>query len=211
MEKIVTGKYVELVFDLFRINEDGSETLVHQVTKDEPECILYGVTQGLVVPLEKALNGLQPGDTYDVTAKSEEAFGAINDDQIVELDREMFMVDGKFDKARVKPGAVLPMVTEDGYQIVGIVKEVNDAKVVMDFNHPLAGYDVRISGSVLVVRDATEEDLKPKGCGCGCQGGCGDGGCQSDGGDCGCGDGGCQSDGGDCGCGGGCGNGCGCN
>jgi FKBP-type peptidyl-prolyl cis-trans isomerase SlyD len=199
MEKIVTGKYVELVFDLFRINEDGSETLVHQVTKDEPECILYGVTRGLVVPLEKALNGLQPGDTYDVKAKSDEAFGPVDNDQIVALDREMFMVEDKFDKARVKPGAVLPMITEDGYQIVGTVKEVNDAKVIMDFNHPLAGYDVRISGSVLVVRDATEDDLKPQGCGCGCQGGCGDGGCQSDG------------NGGDCGCGGGCGNGCGCN
>ena len=52
----------------------------------------------------------------------------------------------------------------------------------MDFNHPLAKDDVRFDGKILVVRDATPEELNPS-CGCGC--GCGDHGCGDDCGGCG--------------------------
>ena len=56
----------------------------------------------------------------------------------------------------------------------------------MDFNHPLAGKDVRFKGQVKEVHEATAEELKPfqGGCGCGdhgCGDGCGDncgGGCE---------------------------------
>ncbi|MDE5744511.1 MAG: peptidylprolyl isomerase, partial [Paramuribaculum sp.] len=70
--------------------------------------------------------------------------------------------------------------------------EVTDTKVKMDFNHPLAGKDVRFKGKILTVRDATPEELQPAhGCGCGCDhGSCGD--------DCGC-----EHDS--------CGDGCGCH
>lgn len=93
------------------------------------------------------------------------------------------MVDGKFDAEMVKPGALVPMMTADGFRINGLVKEVTDKEVVMDFNHPLAGKDVRFKGEVKTVRDATTEELQPAhGCGCGCHDhGCGDEGC-------GCGD-----------------------
>ena len=38
----------------------------------------------------------------------------------------------------VKKGAVLPMMTSDGYRINGLVVDVTDDEVEMDFNHPLA-------------------------------------------------------------------------
>ena len=63
----------------------------------------------------------------------------------------------------------------------------------MDFNHPLAGKSVRFDGTILAVRDATEEELHPAhGCGCGCHhDNCGDGDCGES---CGC------SEAGSCGC-----------
>ena len=86
----------------------------------------------------------------------------------------------------MKPVEALPMMTADGYRITGIVTEVTPTEVKMDFNHPLAGKDVRFKGKILAVRDATPEELQPR-CGCGCSGdGCGDG-C----GESGCGEGGC--------------------
>lgn len=182
MEKIKPGKYVEITYDLYQINPDGTEKLVHQVDPEDPEKFVFGVTRGMIEPLEKALDGMEPGATYDVTAKADEAFGPYDIEQIVTLEKDIFMVDGKFDAEMVKPGALVPMMTADGFRINGLVKEVTDKEVVMDFNHPLAGKDVRFKGEVKTVRDATPEELQPAhGCGCGCHAhGCDDG--------CGCGD-----------------------
>lgn len=186
-ETIKPGKYVELVFDLYKINNDGSETLVHEVTDDAPECVVFGVTQGIIKPLETALEGLGVGDAYDVTAKPEEAFGHHNPEEVVELDREVFEIDGKFDEENIKKGVRLPMMTADGFRIEGLVVEVTPDYVKMDFNHQLVDCNVRIKGTVKTVRDVTEEDLRPAGCGgCGCHGDCGDGSCGE-----GCGDGSC--------------------
>lgn len=194
MDKIQPGKYVELAYDLYKINNDGSEELVHQTSLEDPENFIYGLTKGLVVPLEADIEGKQEGDAFDVTATSEEAFGERSDEYIATLDREVFEVDGKFDAEMVKVGNSLPMMTAEGMRIIGTVLNVDDKHVKMDFNHPLAGYSVRFKGKVLKVRDANADEIKiaQGGCGCGCgcsEGDCGDG--------CGCGD---KSEG-DCGCG----------
>lgn len=180
MEKIKPGKYVEITYDLYQINPDGSEKLVHQVDPEDPEKFVFGVTRGMIEPLEKALDGKEPGDKYEVSVKADEAFGPYDPEQVVTLEKEIFMVDGKFDADMVKAGSLVPMMTADGFRINGLVKEVTDKEVVMDFNHPLAGKDVLFKGEVKTVRDATPEELQPAhGCGCGCHDhGCGD--------DCGC-------------------------
>jgi FKBP-type peptidyl-prolyl cis-trans isomerase SlyD len=188
MEKIEPGKYVEMVYDLFVVEPDG-EQLVHKVEPDSPERIIYGVTQGVIAPLEKAIEGLKKGDTFDVKVASAEGFGAHDPEQVAHLDKNIFVVEGKFDTEYVTIGNYIPMMTADGYRINGKVLEITDTEVVMDFNHPLAGKDVRFHGTIGEVREATQEELHPSNSGCGgCGGGCGDGGCGD--GQCGCG--GCQ-------------------
>lgn len=185
-EKVTPGKYVELGYDLYRVEPDGTETLVHQTDKDDPEKIIFGITRGVIEPLEKAIDGLEAGGQFDVYAKAEQAFGPYDPEQIAVLDKDIFLVDGEFDADVIKPGAVVPMMTQDGFHISGVVKEVTADKVKMDFNHPLAGKDVRFKGQVTFVRDATPEELQPAGCGCGCDHDhCGDD--HHD--HCGCGDG----------------------
>ena len=189
MEKIEPGKYVELGYDLYAIEPDGTEKLVHQTNKEDPEKIVFGVTQGMIRPLEKAIEGLEAGGKFNVTASADEAFGKYDPDQVVELERDVFTIDGKFDDKMIKVGAAVPMMTADGFRITGIVKEVTDTHVKMDFNHPLADKAVRFDGKILTVREATPEEIKPfqGGCGCGCNHDhCGDGD------SCGCGDGCCH-------------------
>lgn len=190
IEKVTPGKYVELGYDLYTIDSKGNETLVHQTDKNDPEKIVFGITKGVLRPLEVALEGLEQGGEFDVTVKSEEAFGPHDPDQVVTLDKNIFVVEGKFDEDVIKQGAYVPMMTEDGYHINGLVTEVTADNVVMDFNHPLAGKDVRFRGKVTLVRDATPDELKPAHhCGCGC-----------DHDDCGCDHDDCGCDHDDCGC-----------
>lgn len=187
MEQIKPGKYVEMVYDLYVEGPDG-EQLVHQVDPENPEKIIFGVTRGVIAPLEKALDGLGAGEKFDVKVEAAEAFGMPDPEQVVTLDKEIFEIDGKFDSEHITVGADVPMMTADGFRIAGKVLAVTDDKVEMDFNHPLAGKDVRFKGEVTAVRDATPEELQPaQGCGCGCDHeGCGSGD------SCGCGDGCCK-------------------
>ncbi len=76
----------------------------------------------------------------------------------------------------VKVGAQLMMQTSDGRPIMGLVREIGDKHVKMDFNHDMAGKHLHFSGEILDVRESTDEDFNPGGCS-GCSS-CGDGGCD---------------------------------
>ena len=107
MEKIEPGKYVELTYDLYTINADGKEQLVHQSDSQDPERFVFGVTPGLVPALEKELPGKAEGDEYDVVAQK--AFGDFDPEAVVELEKEVFEVDGKFDDEMIKVGGYVPL------------------------------------------------------------------------------------------------------
>ena len=177
MDKIIPGKYVELGYDLYKINAAGTETLMDQTEGGDPEKIVFGVTQGMIKPLETAIEGLGKGDKFNVTASADEAFGPHLEENVVTLERDIFLVDGKFDEEVIAVGKYVPMMTADGFKINGLVKAVTDKDVTLDFNHPLAGFAVRFDGTILEVRDAKPEDIQPEhGCGCGCDHDhCGDG------------------------------------
>ncbi len=145
MEKILPGKYVEISYDLYEVAPDGTESLVHNVVDEEPERFIFGVTKGLIIPLERALEGLEPGQKFDVPVAAGEGF-PYNPDDVATLDKNIFMVDGKFDAEAIKKGAYIPMMTGEGFRITGKVLDVPPANVVMDFNHPLEGKDLRIVG-----------------------------------------------------------------
>ncbi len=175
--KIEPGKYFEIAYNLYRVDDDGKEELVHQVTSEEPDRAIFGATVGFVEALDDAIEGKSAGDKFDFYAEPEKAFGPYSDDDIYTIPRENFEVDGKFDEEVFVPGAVIPLLTPDGYRIDGEVVRVTPTNVVLDLNHPLARNRVHYKGEVVLVREPTAEELNPKGgcCGgCGSQGGCGD-------------------------------------
>ena len=179
-ETVGPGKFVGYKYKLYN---EGDGSLLFEVPEDAPDMLVYGVSQEVVPGLLSALEGRGAGDRFETTLPPAAAFGERFDDNVVTLDKEIFMRDGKL-ADEVEVGALLPMMTAEGFRIQGRVLEVGD-KIKMDFNHPFAGLTVRFEGEVLEVRDATPEELRPAH-GCGCSG-CGshDGGC-GEGGGCGC-------------------------
>ena len=72
-------------------------------------------------------------------------------------------------------GAVIPLQNEEGQRFMGTVVEIQDAAVVIDLNHPLAGHDLNFKGSVIESREATSEEIQSlimHLSGHGCEGGC---------------------------------------
>lgn len=181
-----------LVSYAYRLYDNDSNELLFEALSDRPDMMLYGESPEVVPGLAAAMKDLKVGDRFEVTLPPAAGFGERHEENILSLDENIFMRDGKL-ADEVKEGAILPMLTQEGYRVQGMVTSISDGKVTMDFNHPFAGRTVRFEGEVIDVRKPTEEELKALrggGCGGGCKGGCGGG----------CGDGGCgEGDGGCCG------------
>lgn len=189
------GKFVAYAYKLYN---DGNGEIIFQTPEDAPDVMVYGVSHEVVPGLIEAIKGLSEGDKFSVTLPPEAAFGPRYEENVIDLEKSIFMRDGELVE-EVKVGAELPMMTQEGMMVKGRVIDITPSHVQMDFNHPFAGLTVRFEGEIDTVRDATPDELKPHACGCGCHHGGDDHQC---GGNCG---GEChEDDHGDCGCHGGC-------
>lgn len=154
--KITKNTVVSMTYILTENDVHGN--LIQEVTKDQPFVVLFGA--GTLLPkFESELEGLNAGDSYGFALNSKEGYGDFNPNAIVELDKKIFEVDGKIDEEMLKVGNSIPMQNDQGHPLNGLVKEIKEDKVVMDFNHPLAGVNLYFTGDILDVREATEEEL----------------------------------------------------
>lgn len=173
-------KFVAVSYDLYVGGENGSnEELMEKATAEQPLTFVFGVGM-MLEAFERNLKGLQVGDAFDFVLPCAEAYGNYSDEQIAELPKHIFEIEGKFDSEAIAVDKMIPMMTADGHRLEGLVVEVGDDFVRMDFNHPLAGEDLHFVGSVLEVRKSTEEELEKilSPCGCGhCHGDCEGGDC----------------------------------
>ncbi len=189
--RISQNKYVAVTYDL-NVGEGDDRELMEQATPEQPLKFIYGI--GMMLPaFEEALKGLQAGESFDFTLAAADAYGEYVDEHVLELEKSMFEVEGKFNAEMIFEGATVPMMDANGNRLNGSVLEIKGDIVVMDFNHPLAGETLHFSGQVADVHEATPQEIAALttpagGCGCGdCGGGCGE---PSQNGGCGCG--GCQ-------------------
>ena len=143
----VVGVNYQLDFDGQKIDASGEQPLVY----------LHG--HGMMIPgFEKQLAGLKAGDKYNFQVSAAEGYGDFNKNAIVELDKQIFLVDGTM-STEVFEGAQLQLTNQDGQPMVGIVQKIGDDKVTMDFNHQLAGKELNFSGTIDSLREATEEEI----------------------------------------------------
>jgi len=197
--KISTNKFISASYDLFVDGEEGQDQeLMEKATAEKPLSFIFG-TGMMLEAFENNLAGLSVGDTFDFSISAEEAYGEYADEQVVEIPRTVFEVDGVMDEEVIFENNIVPMMDQNGNRIDGTVVSIGDENIKMDFNHPLAGEELHFIGKVLVVREPSEEEVKQfmgGGCGCGEDGcdGCGEDGCGEEKGEsgCGCGGGGCH-------------------
>lgn len=187
--KIQKNAFVSLTYEL-RTDGTAEGPLVEKVDSTRPLKFVYG--SGLMLPIfEERINNLSEGEKFEFTLAPNEAYGEYNDNAVVDVPKDVFVVDGQLRDDLLKIGNHVPMMGEGGQRLDGRIIDITDANVKMDFNHPLAGETLYFVGQIIEVREATDDELHPHHC-CG---GCGGGSCGSNGNSCGDGN---------CGCGGNC-------
>ncbi|PLX16623.1 MAG: peptidylprolyl isomerase [Marinilabiliales bacterium] len=154
---ISNEKVVTLVYQLKVDNREGD--IVETVKEEKPFVFLYGA--GLMLPkFEENLKGLKAGDDFEFILKSEEAYGQASEEAVMDLPKNLFEVEGKIEEGLLAEGNVIPMQNNEGQKFNGVVVEVKDESVTMDFNHPLAGDNLHFSGKIMEVREATKEEVE---------------------------------------------------
>lgn len=197
-----SNKYINVAYELFS-DFDGKNEMVEKATAEHPFHFISDMGTTLDA-FEAHIKPLAKGEKFDFTLSVDEAYGPYEQERVLELDKAVFTINGKFDTDHIYPGAVVPLMNADGARFNGTIVEIVDEKVTVDLNHPLAGKELHFVGEVVENREATKEEIQEmlnmlsgEGCGGGC-GGCGGGGCGG-----GCGDhecGGCGEEGSGCGC-----------
>jgi FKBP-type peptidyl-prolyl cis-trans isomerase SlpA len=116
---------------------------------DRPATLTLGLGQ-LVEPLEQCLLGLREGESASFDLAPEQAFGPRNAALLQRVSSAMLAAHGE-QGATYSPGDLLDFAAPDGGRYAGVVKEVDDAGALLDFNHPLAGQPIRFEVRILGV------------------------------------------------------------
>ena len=175
--KVENAKMVSVHYTL---TVDGQ--VADQSREGQPLQFICGT--GMLLPkFEGAIIGKEPGEKVSFTLAPADGYGEIIPEAIVDLPKSIFMIDGKVADNLLFVGNQIPMSDAQGNRMLGVVKEIGEETVKMDFNHPMAGKTLNFDVEVVEVRDVTPEDLASQGgCNCGCHGDC-ESGCE--GGNCG--------------------------
>jgi FKBP-type peptidyl-prolyl cis-trans isomerase 2 len=124
---------------------DGDKVKVHYTgTFDDGEVfdssrdsqpLEFQVGTGQVIPgFDNALLGMKIGESKKVRLEEDEAYGPYNDSMVFDADPSQFE-DGLIPEV----GQQFQTQMEDGSPLLLTVKAVEDGKISLDANHPMAG------------------------------------------------------------------------
>ena len=137
----------------YSLRLDDGDVIDHSAGRG-PLQFLQG--HGQIVPgLEKELYGMAVGEEKQVVVAPEEGYGRRKDGAFQEFPKDAFPQD-----AEIEPGMAVQLVDQSGRAHVAFVEEIRDDSVVLDLNHPLAGETLHFEVKVVMLREATEEELE---------------------------------------------------
>jgi FKBP-type peptidyl-prolyl cis-trans isomerase 2 len=122
------------------------QTVVGSNVGGEPLVFTHGAGE-MFPALEQGIEGMEIGETKQVTLTAEQAFGPVQPEAIQRIETS------RVPEGARQVGAELRAQGTDGEPLRARVTEVGDEVVVVDFNHPLAGKDLSFTVKVLDVQE----------------------------------------------------------
>lgn len=123
--------------------EDG--TVFDTSMNREP--LEFTIGEGQLIPgFEKAVVGMEPGQSLTTEVPAEEAYGPYDEEMLLVVGKDQFPtdVDPQVDQQ-------LQVRQADGRTFVVRVTDVSDSEVTLDANHPLAGEDLTFEIELLEI------------------------------------------------------------
>jgi peptidylprolyl isomerase len=124
----------------------------------------------LIEGFERELLGMSLNDKKEFTLNPEEAYGQRDEDLTRDFARADF-------PAEVEPqvGMTIALQTPEGRQMPAQITHLDDQRLSVDLNHPLAGESLTFEIEVVGISEKPTQDHEKCGCGSGCD--CASGSC----------------------------------
>lgn len=146
MNELIIGQGVQVTMH-FSLSLESGEVIDSNF---EGEPVTFTVGDGNLLPgFETALFGLKQGDETALVVPPERGFGEHNPENVQVIERMQFPAD-----ADLQPGLMLTFSDAQNNELPGVVTDISDESVTVDFNHPLAGRDVRFTVKIIEVEPA---------------------------------------------------------
>ena len=167
---------MSIAYKLYVDGDNGLE-MMEEATAEKPFQFITGFGVALDA-FEQQVENLEQGAAFDFDIPKEQAYGEYDEEHVLDLERDIFCINGHFDHEHIYEDAIIPLQNEEGHRFYGRVVTVGEDKVKVDLNHPLAGETLHFKGTILENREATTKEIEHMvahmsgGCGCGDCGDC---------------------------------------
>lgn len=149
--RISKGDKVELHFEVSL--ENG---MMIDSTFDRPTPVSLVVGDGsLLEGFEKVLINLTAGDIRTAHLSPDEAFGQWNEHNVQHFNKTDFALSGE-----PEIGMMIEFEDKSKTTLVGVVRDITDTTVSVDFNHPLAGKNVLFKVQIFKVIPKDSQAVK---------------------------------------------------
>lgn len=142
MSLITANSRVTLHFELSL--EDGQ--VVDSNFSQAPASFVFG--DGSLLPaFEEALLGMQAEQEASFVMPPEKAFGVHNESNVQRIPRSQFDME-------LEEGMVVSFADMSKNELPGVIAEMGDKEVLVDFNHPLAGRSLTFKVQIVAIEEA---------------------------------------------------------
>ena len=139
--------------------KDGNTVKVHYTgtlkdgsvfdTSAEREPLEFKLGEGQLIPgFEKAVIGMEEGESTEIDIPVKEAYGEAREDLIINVPKDQLP-----DDVEPEVGMQLQVNQPDGQPVPVRVAEITDDELKLDANHPLAGKDLSFEIEVVEVKN----------------------------------------------------------
>lgn len=140
------------VFAFHYILKGADGTILDASEENQPLPFLEGASQ-IIPGLEAAILDLNEGDKKIVSLLANDAYGPFEEKMLMNVPRAELK-----HLPDLKVGSFLSLALGEQTKVVK-VSQIDEEKVTLDGNHPLAGQDLLFEVEMASVRNATEEEL----------------------------------------------------
>ncbi|MGD9787515.1 MAG: peptidylprolyl isomerase [Sulfuricellaceae bacterium] len=146
-QKVAKHKVIYLTYSII----DDAGSVFEQ--SDVPVGYIHGVGSDLFEQIEHALDGKAVGERVEVTLSAEEGFGPHRPELTFTDDIDNVPPEFRY------IGAEVEFENERGESMQFRVTRIEDGKLTIDANHPLAGKTITFVVDVADIRDATPDEI----------------------------------------------------
>ena len=144
IEAITIGPECEVTMNYRLSLPDG--TVADETEENEPLTFTMG-DGTLIQGLELMLYGMKTGEKQCLSIDPRDAFGFPDNENVHTMQRSEFGAD-----MNIEVGMIVAFSTPAGQEVPGTIKEINPDTVLVDFNHPLAGFEVTFDVEILDIK-----------------------------------------------------------